>query len=62
MKADRIAKLYQNNGKLKTDDIMFALRKDPKKLARVEELLYMNDELKRARKAFEMDEVGMTRD
>lgn len=38
------------------DDLLFLLQHDPKKLARVEELLFMNEELKRARKAFEVDE------
>ena len=36
---------------------MFCVRKEPKKLARVEELLYMNEELKKARKAFEVEEM-----
>lgn len=35
---------------------MHVLRHDTKKLARVEELLFMNEELRRARKAFELDE------
>lgn len=43
-------------GKLTTEDIMFLVRKDPRKFARVKELLAMNEELKRARKAFEVDE------
>lgn len=45
-----------HGGKFRTDDILFVLRKDPKKYARVEELLFMNEELKRARKAFDVDE------
>ncbi|KAH9534243.1 hypothetical protein CY35_18G097500 [Sphagnum magellanicum] len=43
-------------GKLTTEDIMFLVRKDARKFARVKELLAMNEELKRARKAFEVDE------
>ncbi|KAG6546983.1 hypothetical protein Mapa_011599 [Marchantia paleacea] len=43
-------------GKLTTEDIMFLVRKDSRKFARVKELLAMNEELKRARKAFEVDE------
>ncbi|KAJ7524568.1 hypothetical protein O6H91_17G011900 [Diphasiastrum complanatum] len=43
-------------GKLSTEDIMFLVRKDARKFARVKELLAMNEELKRARKAFEIDE------
>jgi transcription initiation factor TFIID subunit 13 len=45
-----------HGGKLRTEDLLFVLRNDPKKHARVEELLYMNEDLKRARKAFEVDE------
>ena len=40
-----------------TEDMVFCVRKEPKKLARVEELLYMNEELKKARKAFEVEEM-----
>jgi len=36
--------------KPRTEDLMFVLRDEPKKLARVEELLYMNEVLERARK------------
>ena len=39
--------------KVQIEDIMFLLRKDPKKYARVKDLLIMNEELKRARKAFD---------
>jgi len=47
-----------HGGKLRTDDLLFVLRKDPKKHARVEELLFMNEELKKARKAFDVEEDG----
>ena len=47
-----------HGGKFKTEDLMFVLRKDVKKYARVEELLFMNEELRKARKAFEMDDEG----
>eukprot|EP00270_Netrium_digitus_P008423 TRINITY_DN2520_c0_g1_i1.p1 TRINITY_DN2520_c0_g1~~TRINITY_DN2520_c0_g1_i1.p1 ORF type:complete len:126 (+),score=40.79 TRINITY_DN2520_c0_g1_i1:50-427(+) len=40
-------------GKLTTEDILFLIRKDPRKFARVKELLAMNEELKKARKAFD---------
>lgn len=43
-------------GKLLTEDFLFLLRKDMPKLNRCTELLAMNEELKRARKAFEVDE------
>lgn len=35
--------------KIKVDDFKFALRHDPKKLARVDELLFMQEEISRAR-------------
>lgn len=42
-------------GRVQVEDIIFLVRKDPRKYARVRDLLTMNEELKRARKAF--DEV-----
>ena len=41
------------SGKVHVNDIMFILRRDPKKYARVNDLLRMNEELKKARKAFD---------
>jgi transcription initiation factor TFIID subunit 13 len=35
------------------EDLMYLLRKDPRKYARAKDLLIMNEELKRARKAFD---------
>lgn len=46
MQAHRIS---TNRGKIKVDDFKFALRKDPKKLARVDELLFMTEVISRAR-------------
>ncbi|KAK1292654.1 hypothetical protein QJS10_CPB17g01147 [Acorus calamus] len=43
-------------GKLLTEDFLFLIRKDLPKLRRCTELLSMNEELKQARKAFEVDE------
>jgi len=40
-------------GRVQVEDIVFLLRKDPKKFSRVRELLTMNEELKKARKAFD---------
>jgi transcription initiation factor TFIID subunit 13 len=40
-------------GRITIEDLMFILRKDPRKYARAKDLLIMNDELKRARKAFD---------
>lgn len=42
-------------GRVHVEDITFLVRQDPKKFARVRDLLSMNEELKKARKAF--DEV-----
>ncbi|GAA5820498.1 hypothetical protein JCM11251_003018 [Rhodosporidiobolus azoricus] len=42
-----------NRGKIKVDDFRFALRRDPKKLARLDELLFMQEEIARARRGFE---------
>lgn len=43
------------SGRVQVEDIMYLVRTDPKKFARVKDLLSMNEELKKARKAF--DEV-----
>ena len=56
--AHKVALLH--GGKVKTDDLLFVLRKDTKKYARVEELLYMNEEVRKAKKAFDTDEVPQT--
>jgi len=42
-------------GRVSVEDIMHLVRRDPRKYARVKDLLTMNEELKKARKAF--DEV-----
>lgn len=43
------------SGRVQVEDILYLVRKDKRKYARVKELLNMNEELKKARKAF--DEV-----
>ncbi|XP_042475751.1 transcription initiation factor TFIID subunit 13-like isoform X2 [Macadamia integrifolia] len=43
-------------GKLLTEDFLFLIRKDLPKLNRCTELLSMHEELKQARKAFDVDE------
>jgi transcription initiation factor TFIID subunit 13 len=43
------------SGRVQVEDIMHYVRKDARKYARVKDLLSMNEELKKARKAF--DEV-----
>nr|GEW98376.1 transcription initiation factor TFIID subunit 13 [Tanacetum cinerariifolium] len=48
--------IASNRGKLLTEDFLFLIRKDTPKLNRCTELLSMNEELKQARKAFDVDE------
>lgn len=40
-------------GRVSVEDIIFLVRKDTKKYSRVKELLVMNEELRKARKAFD---------
>lgn len=40
-------------GRVQVEDIIFLVRKDARKYSRVKDLLTMNEELKRARKAFD---------
>ena len=40
-------------GRIQVEDIIYLIRKDPKKYSRVKELLLMNEELRKARKAFD---------
>lgn len=47
-----------HRAKIKVDDFKFALRKDPKKLGRVTELLSMDRTIKKARKAFDDEGEG----
>ena len=39
--------------RVQVEDIIYLVRNDPRKYARVKDLLSMNEELKRARKAFD---------
>merc|ERR1711974_517765 len=43
-------------GKVRTDDILYVIRDDHVKLRRAKELLKCNEELKTARKAFDVDD------
>jgi len=45
-------------GRVQVEDIMFVVRKDAQKYARVKDLLNMKEELKKARKAFDDDEYA----
>ena len=40
-------------GRISVEDLIFIIRKDPKKFSRVKELLTMSEELRQARKAFD---------
>lgn len=43
------------SGKITVDDVMYLVRRDPRKHTRVKELLLMNEELKKSRKAFDFE-------
>ncbi|KAF8430196.1 transcription initiation factor IID, 18kDa subunit [Tirmania nivea] len=49
---------HARRNKIKVDDFKFALRRDPKKLGRVEELLLMSKVIADARKQFNDDIEG----
>lgn len=51
---------YSRRQKIKVDDFRFALRRDPNKLGRVQELLRMERELREARKAFDQNDDQVT--
>lgn len=51
---------YARRQKIKVDDFRFALRRDPNKLGRVQELLRMERELKEARKVFDQNDDKLT--
>ncbi|CAF1443452.1 unnamed protein product [Adineta ricciae] len=57
LKASEIGSNKQ--GRMVVNDILYLLRHDPRKYARVKELLSMNEELKRARKAFDEPSKGL---
>ena len=47
---------YSHRAKIKVDDFKFALRRDRKKLGRVTELLALDRDIKKKRKAFEVED------
>ncbi|KAG6525348.1 transcription initiation factor TFIID subunit 13-like [Zingiber officinale] len=55
-KAQNIA---TKRGRLLTEDFLYLVRKDPPKLRRSSELLAMHEELKLARKAFDVNEDSL---
>ncbi|XP_067675260.1 transcription initiation factor TFIID subunit 13-like isoform X2 [Haliotis asinina] len=48
-------------GRIQVEDIIFLIRKDPKKYSRVKELLLMSEELRKARKAFDEIKYAATK-
>ncbi|CAO3649544.1 unnamed protein product [Cunninghamella blakesleeana] len=54
----KAAMLSERRGKIRVEDFKFVLRKDPKKLARIEELIYMNEDIRRAKQIFDEKEMG----
>ena len=42
---------------MRVEDFKYVLRKDKKKIGRVEELLYMNDDIRRAKQLFDEKEM-----
>ncbi|KAK4769244.1 hypothetical protein SAY86_027394 [Trapa natans] len=54
--AHKAQEIGSKRGKLSVEDFMYLVRKDPAKLNRCKELLSMQEELKQARKAFDVDE------
>lgn len=53
---------YARRQKIKVDDFKFAIRKDPGKLGRVQELLAMDKELQAARRQFDERDDRVVRD
>ncbi|KAI3768472.1 hypothetical protein L2E82_19178 [Cichorium intybus] len=54
--AHKAQDIASKRGKLLTEDFLFLIRNDLPKVNRCKELLSMNEELKQARKAFDVDE------
>ncbi|GLT33187.1 hypothetical protein SLA2020_077940 [Shorea laevis] len=54
--AHKAQEIGAKRGKLSVEDFLYLIRKDLPKLNRCTELLSMQEELKQARKAFEVDE------
>lgn len=51
-----IASATSRGGKPTTEDLIFLVRKDPKKFSRVRELLHLQQEIAAARKGFDVDD------
>lgn len=52
---------YARRAKIKVDDFKFILRRDPRKLGRVAELLSMDREIKNRKKMFEIEEAQLAK-
>ncbi|KAF2185653.1 TFIID-18kDa-domain-containing protein [Zopfia rhizophila CBS 207.26] len=52
---------HSRRAKIKVDDFKFMLRRDPTKLGRVSELLDLDKDLRRKRKAFDTDEGAVVK-
>ncbi|KAF9562014.1 hypothetical protein EC968_005417 [Mortierella alpina] len=55
------AAVADKRGKVIVEDFKFVLRKDTKKRARVDELLYMNEDIRRAKKIADIPELDNTK-
>ncbi|KAI8138114.1 transcription initiation factor IID, 18kD subunit-domain-containing protein [Fennellomyces sp. T-0311] len=51
------AKVAEHRGKVRVEDFKYILRKDRKKIGRVEELLYMSEDIRRAKQLFDEKEM-----
>lgn len=58
MKANKVRKL-QNRNKFKETDLRFALRNDPVKLGRVDDLSNLTKEISKANKMFDVNEKSL---
>lgn len=56
----KASSVAENRGKVRVEDFKFVLRNDAKKLARVEELLYMSEDIRRAKQLFDKEEIEPT--
>ncbi|GJJ72370.1 transcription initiation factor TFIID subunit 13 [Entomortierella parvispora] len=55
------AAVAEKRGKVNVEDFRFVLRKDAKKRSRVDELLYMNEDIRRAKKIADIPELDNTK-
>ncbi|OAQ32644.1 transcription initiation factor IID, 18 kDa subunit, partial [Linnemannia elongata AG-77] len=55
------AAVADKRGKVNVEDFKFVLRKDAKKRARVDELLYMNEDIRRAKRIADIPELDTSK-